>query len=72
MFPYRVKYIDYESDIQNNDLFYKIDPKRQNAFEISEKNRKFQKSIYLLRNSISKWSAFYGDLYGPLLAGLKF
>ena len=31
--PYRVKYNESESDIQNNDSLYKIDHKCQNAFE---------------------------------------
>ena len=33
MFPYRVKYTESESDIQNNNLLYKIRPKCQNTFE---------------------------------------
>ena len=35
MFPYRVKYTESESesDIQNNDLLYKIDHTCQNTFE---------------------------------------
>ena len=34
MFPYRVKYNESESDIQNNDLLYKIDHQYQNTFEM--------------------------------------
>ena len=33
MFPYRVKYNESESDIQNNDLLYKTHQKYQNTFE---------------------------------------
>ena len=32
MFLYRVKYTEPEYDIQNNDLFYKIDQTHQNTF----------------------------------------
>ena len=32
MFPYTEKNTESESDIQNNNLFYKIDPKCQNTF----------------------------------------
>ena len=43
MFPYRVKSNESEYDIQNNDLFYKIEQKCQNTFDILEK-WKFEKS----------------------------
>ena len=43
MFPYTEKYTESESDIQNNDLLYKIDHKCQNTFELFEKFPKFQK-----------------------------
>ena len=33
MFPYKVKYTEPESDIQNNDLLYKKDQTHQNAFD---------------------------------------
>ena len=33
MFPYTEKYTESESDIQNNNLLYKIQPKCQNTFE---------------------------------------
>ena len=36
MFPYRVKYVESEYDIQNNDLLYKIDQQHQNTFELLE------------------------------------
>ena len=59
MFPYRVNYTESESDIQNYNLLYKIDPKCQNTFEQFEKmkmeNTKTNKSlfcnIYKLHNS---------------------
>ena len=41
MFPYRVKYTESESDIQNNDLLYIIDQKCQNTFEVLETFGKF-------------------------------
>ena len=74
MFPYTEKYTESESDIQNNDLLYKIDQKLQNAFETLEKMENVDKikNTYFSKNSISKWSAFYGEFYGPPLAGLKF
>ena len=33
MFPYRVKYTESKSDIQNNDLLYKAHQQCQNTFE---------------------------------------
>ena len=33
MFPYTVKYTEFEYYIQNNDLLYKIGPACQNTFE---------------------------------------
>ena len=47
MFPYRVKYTESESDIQNINLLYKIDPKYQNTFDFLENVRKFQKYILI-------------------------
>ena len=40
MFPYRVKYTESESDIQDNNLLYKKDPQCQNAFELLDTFRK--------------------------------
>ena len=34
MFPYTVNYTESESDIQNNNLLYKMDQACQNTFEI--------------------------------------
>ena len=36
MFPYRVKHNESESDIQNNNLLYKIDQQCQNTFDMLE------------------------------------
>ena len=36
MFPYTEKYTESESDIQNNNLFYKICQKCQNVFYLLE------------------------------------
>ena len=71
MFLYRVKYNESESDIQNNDLVYKTHQKYQNTLDFSKFFEKF-KNPYSSEIPISKWSAFYGDFYGPPLAGLKF
>ena len=54
MFPCRLKYIDFESDIQNNNLLYKIDQKHQNTFFKNTKNRENQKSIFFQNKSTSK------------------
>ena len=49
MFPYIVKYTESEYDIQNNDLFYKIDQQCQNTFEFLENYEKHQNpSIFIL------------------------
>ena len=51
MFPYRVKYTESESDIQNNDLLYKIDQQCQNTFEKLEKwnvSKKLKNQIFIL------------------------
>ena len=45
MFPYRVKYTESEYDIQNNDLLYKMPPKRQKYF------RKFGKIQKIWKNT---------------------
>ena len=44
MFPYRVKYTDSESDIQNQDFLYKVHQQHQNTFEMLENVRKSNKS----------------------------
>ena len=47
---YRVKYNESESDIQNNNLFYKIDQQRQNTFDVLdnfERKKKVLKTILL-------------------------
>ena len=54
MVPYRVKYNESEYDIQNNDLWYKIDQQCQNtfemlkSFEIIQKNPKIESILALL------------------------
>ena len=45
MFPYTVKDTESESDIQNNNLLYKIRPKLQNTFEILETFEKIELEI---------------------------
>ena len=73
MFPYKVTYTDYESDMQNNVLLYKIDHKCQNTFELFEKNGKSRQSkIQMFRNFDFKiisvlwrfvWLAFGGPKF---------
>ena len=41
MFPYRVKYTESESDIQKNNLLYRIDQQCQNTFEVWEPYMQF-------------------------------
>ena len=48
MFPYTVKYTEPESDIQNNNLLYKLHQQCQNAFEIFEKTKKIKKTQSLI------------------------
>ena len=45
MFPYTVNYTESESNIQNNNLLYKIDQQCQNTFEKWEYLGKNQKNI---------------------------
>ena len=45
MFLYTEKYTESESDIQNNDLLYKINPKCQNTFEQLWKYKNYKKWI---------------------------
>ena len=53
MFPYTVRYNESESDIQNNNLLYKIEQQCQSIFEIWE-NWTIEKS---------KMSKFYFTIY---------
>ena len=50
MFPYTEKYTESESDIQNNNLLYKIHPKCQNSFEQPECFEIFRKQKTKNRN----------------------
>ena len=45
MFPYRVKYADSESDIQNNNLLSKVDPQLLNTFDLLENVGKMKSFI---------------------------
>ena len=60
MFPYTEKYTESESDIQNNNLFYKIGQQCQNTLELLEKfgkiesvrtNQKLEFLMYKFHNS---------------------
>ena len=73
MFPDRVKYTESESDIQNNDLLYKIDQQCQNAFDILEKfgkTRENQKSIFFKKIDFKLISVLWRFLW-PAFGGLK-
>ena len=48
MFPYRVQYNESEYDMQNNNLFHKIDQQHQNTFELLDT---FEKQIKKLNIS---------------------
>ena len=48
MFPYRVKYNESESDIQNNDLLYKVYHKFQNTFEYWKTKFEKEKLFYFV------------------------
>ena len=54
MFPYRVKHNVSESDIESNNLLYKIDRQCQNTFDILEhfENIENQKVHFLFGNLI--------------------
>ena len=54
MFPYRVKYTDSESDIQNNDLLYKTHQKCQEIIFLEYNNFEKIKNPYFSKKSISK------------------
>ena len=62
MFPYAEKHTESESDIQKNDLLYKIHQTCQNAFEFLENSGKFQK-IQLLFYYIFKFNNSYFVLF---------
>ena len=68
MFPYTEKYTESESDIQNNDLLYKIDQNCQNTFDflenvgkllINSKNQCFCCILYKLHNSYFVFFVFF-------------
>ena len=44
MFPYRVKYNESESDIQNNNLLYEIDPKAKIHSKFCKMLKLFEKT----------------------------
>ena len=48
MFPYRVKYIESESDIQNIDLLYKIHQKCQNTFDLGGVDKLHKKTHFII------------------------
>ena len=50
MFPYRAKYNESESDIQNNDLLYKINQTCKNTFELLDFFLKISK-IHIFQKS---------------------
>ena len=59
MFPYRAKYTESESDIQNNDLLYKSTPRVQNkqdCLKMFGETRKFPKLFDI-------WYMIYDMIY---------
>ena len=54
MFPSRVKYNEFESDIQYNNLLHKIDQKCQNTFEMLENVGKIENSNFYFVICISR------------------
>ena len=73
MFPYREKYTESESDVQNNDLLYKITQTCQNTFENSEKIWEFrenQKSIFFKKNVFKMISVLWRYVW-PAFGGPK-
>ena len=51
MFPYTVKDTEFESDVQNNKLLHKINPKCQNTIETSQHFRKVKKKSNNFKNT---------------------
>ena len=73
MFPYTEKYTESESDIQNNDLLYKINKKCQNTFNFSEnvgKHRENQKSVFFKKFDFKMISVLWRFLW-PAFGGHK-
>ena len=48
MFPYRVKYNEFESGIQHNIFLYNIDQKYQKAFDILENDGNLKNNVVIL------------------------
>ena len=63
MFPYRVKYNESESDIQNNDLLYKIHQKHQNTSKLLEQFETIQK-LKVLFGILYKLHNLYFVIFG--------
>ena len=62
MFPYRVKYADSESDIQNNDLLYKINQKCQNTLKnqkMLQTSKMFKKFKFLFCNMYKLHNSYF-------------
>ena len=78
MFLYRVKYTEFESDIQSTDLLYKIDQTCQNIFEYLEQfeNIKYFKLlsciIYKVHNSYFVYFVIFSILYTRCTHALTF
>ena len=67
MFPYRVKYTESETDIQNINLLYKIDPQCQNTFDFLGKIENVQKHKELF----FIWYTFH-NFYNIWILGLLY
>jgi hypothetical protein len=69
MFPYRVKYTESESDIQNKGLLYKIDQQYQNTFLKIKKSRN-RKSIFVKKLDFKMISVLWRFVW-PAFGGPK-
>ena len=69
MFPYRVKYADSESDIQNNNLLYKINQKHQNTFK-KKRSFRYKKSIFFKKFDFKEISVLWRFVW-PAFGGPK-
>ena len=63
MFPYTVKYTESKSDIQNNNVLYKIDQQCQNTFELWEKMKKIKSFNFVFSITYKLHNSYLYILY---------
>ena len=68
MFPYTEKYTESKSDLQNNDLLYKIDQQCRNTFEILEKHEKENQGLFC--NIYKLHSSYFRKIINSVILGL--